>query len=121
LSSGTSRNIKLKCTGILMKYSEDEVRRRVKILLAAQKALIGAITPQLRAVNLFWDMKRIDLYFIYDGEISEYDQEESECAATEVLTYFTDGKFETHHITCDYPQEIPLPGNEVVFRRHEVY
>lgn len=104
-----------------MKYSDDEVRRRVNILLAAQNGLLGAITPHLRAVKLFWDMKRIDMYFIYDGEISEHDQEESECAATEVLAHFPDGEFETHHIRCDYPQEIPSPGNEVVFRRHEVY
>ena len=93
--------------------------RRIEVLLGVQNALLGAITPNLRAVKIYWDMNRIDLYFIYNGPITEEDQEESECAATEVLAQFPDGEFETHHIRCDIPNPLPTVGNEVVFRRHE--
>ena len=94
--------------------------RRINVMLSLQKALIGAITPHLRAVNIAWDMHRIDIYFIYDGEISEDDQEESECAATEVLANFPDDSIETHHIRCDFPNRIPVIGNDVVFQRNEI-
>ncbi len=97
----------------------EKTLRRISILLAIQKGLLGFVTAKLRAVFVGWDMNSIDLYFIYDGEASDEDLEESECAATEVLAYFPDGNFETHHIRCDFPKPIPEFGNEVVFRRKE--
>ena len=56
---------------------DEKTIRRVYVLLSVQNALVGAITSHLRAVKVFWDMHRIDIYFIYDGEIADDDQQES--------------------------------------------
>ncbi len=99
----------------------DLVWRRISILLSIQRALLGAITPRLRAVSVTWDKNSMVLYFFYDGPISEYDQEESECAATEVLSDFPDDNVETRHIRCDYPQRPPYQGHgAVAYVRHEI-
>lgn len=99
---------------------DKETMRMIQVLLSLQRALIGAVTPHLRAVNVSWDMHHIDIYFFYDGEISEDDQEESECAVTEVLANFPDDSMEAHHIRCDFPNKIPDLGERVVFQRREV-
>ncbi len=101
------------------KFFDQETIRQIRVLLSVQKALLGAVTPSLRSVNVSWDMNRIDIYFVYDGEISDMDCEEAECAATEVLANFPDNIVETHHIRCDYPKRTPAVGKQVVFRRKE--
>ena len=105
-----------------MEHQYDAITiRQARVLLSLQKALLGAITTHLRTVSVSWDMQGIDIYFIYDGEISEDDQEESECAATEVLANFPDDRVETHHIRCDFPNRTPAVGMHVVFRKKEVF
>jgi len=100
-------------------YFDNETLRRVRILLSLQKALIGSITSHLRSVSVGWDENNIDIYFLYDGEISEDDQEESECVATEVLASFPDDTVIAHHIRSDFPEKIPELGDNAIFRRKE--
>lgn len=100
-------------------YYDSSTRRRISVLLSIQGALVGAITPHLRAVLVGWDEKTIQLYFIYDGDISEEDKEESECAATEVLADFPGNDIKTEHVRCDFPQRLPKLGQIMVFQRKE--
>lgn len=40
---------------------------RVLLLLSLQKALLGMITPNIRAVYANWDDKQVALFFIFMG------------------------------------------------------
>ena len=105
--------------GNMKPITDEKTIRQVHVLLSVQKALLGAISSQLRAVTVSWDMHRIDMYFIYDGELSEDDRESAECAATEVLANFPDDHVEAHYVRCDVPDRTPALGMHVVFRRKE--
>jgi hypothetical protein len=100
---------------------DEQTLRRMRVLLSLQSALIGEITLHLRAVKVGYDMKHIDLYFIYDGEISENDKRASRDASERVLADFPDDEYvKSHHIRCDYPSQIPDLGDDVAYRRNEV-
>lgn len=43
---------------------------REKLLLAAQRALLGVVTPPLRAVDAFWMESSIKINFVYDSGFS---------------------------------------------------
>ncbi len=102
----------------------DEVKRRVSILLAVQKGMRGEITPNLRAIFVDWgnvdESFTIKLYFVFDKEISDDDIENGECIATEVFAYFPEDKIDTEFLRIDYPHTIPHLGKECVFFRKEI-
>lgn len=87
-------------------------------LLSVQSALLGEVTPELRAVVVDLD-KEDDLLFLrfyYDGEVSEKQIDLWQCAMTEsdAGTRMMDGNVER----LDYPQEIPFRGR-YAYRRKE--
>lgn len=81
-------------------------------------ALLGEISPFLRAASINWDAEKITVYFFYDKEISEEDQEAAECAGTEVIASFPEHQLEVEIVRIDYPNPIPVKG-ELVFLRRE--
>lgn len=89
-------------------------------LLDVQRALLGAITPSLRAVSVDMDLanKKLLLFFFFDGKISEKLFDLASVAATEagvsLPEYFTDDQL----IQLDLPQEIPF-SKKLVFLRKE--
>lgn len=96
----------------------NNLSRRDFILLSIRAALdLWGVCPSIRRVSIGWDEHSIDIYFIYDGVISDDDAEVSECAATEVLANFPDESVRTHHIRCDSPNPIPSLGSEIVFAK----
>lgn len=109
--------------GDLPEYIEDiHLRRKIEILLCLQRVLVGAIFPNLRAVQVTlatWEEQGIVLYCIFDGEITEYAREEMECVASEVAASFPDGYTTTRFFRIDYPKPIPSFGEEIVFARKE--
>ena len=46
---------------------------RVRILLSAQRALLGAVTPELRAVDVSWNDREIRLRFTIDADDNDMD------------------------------------------------
>ncbi len=48
---------------------------RPRILLSAQRALLDAVTPELRAVDVTWSDDEIRLRFTVDAE-SEFDMDD---------------------------------------------
>jgi hypothetical protein len=107
---------------IIMSNSQNNFNKKEFVLLSIKAALSiwdVDIGPNLRAVSIGWDEHSIDIYFIYDGAISDDDAEISECIATEVVANFPDEPVQTHHIRCDFPKPIPLLGSEVVFARKQ--
>lgn len=79
------------------------------------------ISPSVRSINFRWDEceHSINIYFVYDKDISDDAAEISELVATQVLADFFEVKeFRTHHIQCDFPNPIPQFGQEA-YRRKE--
>lgn len=90
-------------------------------LLATQNALLGVITPELRAVVVKTDQCKNIFYirFYYDGLISEDQIEEWNCAITEAtadLTLHSDEEINR----IDYPHPIPIHGS-LAYLRKEPY
>lgn len=96
---------------------------RVDAILSLNRALIGEVFSQLRAAKIQWDDETVSLFFYYDGEISEENQESLECVATEVIADFSYHKLEVNINRCDYPICIPQSEESniaLVYRRKEV-
>lgn len=91
------------------------------LILSAQRALLGAVHPQLRQVSIDADesKKLISLRFEYDGKHQEVVQESCSCAATEVIADFSApwNIFE-EHISVPIPLEL-APLRYVVYLRAE--
>src|SRR5262245_44096213 len=103
-----------------MENSKNNLSEKDYVVLSIQAGLdVWGICSSLRRVSTEWDEHFVDIYFIYDGVISDDDEEVSECIATEVLANFFDKSVRTHHIRCDFPEPIPYLGSEVVFTREE--
>ncbi len=81
------------------------------------RALWREVSSSLRAARIKWDNKKIYLFFFYEGEISEEDQDSAESAATEVMSDFPDYEFEVAILRLDYPLPIPSEGELVYMRR----
>ena len=63
---------------------------RKSIVSSVNRALLGSITPNLRAVAADWDDQRILLVFYFHGTPSADDKETMSVVHTEVLTDFLD-------------------------------
>lgn len=91
-------------------------------LLAVQAALLGVVTPELRAVVI--DLKREKLKestayicFYYESEISEELEELWRCAITEASANLgADCLVDDEIERLDFPQEIPLRGRYAYLR-----
>lgn len=89
-------------------------------LLATQNALLGVVTPELRAVVIDLDNndKVFFIRFYYDGEVSPEIIDLWDCAITEAsadmeLDYTLDDGIER----LDYPQGIPFRGRYAYLRK----
>lgn len=90
-----------------------------QLLLSAQRALWGVVTPNLRTVSIRLIENHICLFFYYDSSPTEMEKELAEEAATEVIADFP----EPYTIECNismiaFPQKIE-PRGFLVFSRYE--
>ncbi len=97
------------------------ITQRGKILLSTQRALLGAVVPNLRRVFVDWDDTKIQLYFVFDETFLDDFHEDMECVATEVLTDFLQCTVETHYLSVKNPEPIPLMGKACVLARKDYY
>ena len=82
---------------------------RVRLLLSIQRALLGAVTPNIRAVTAGIDEGTITLRWIIDGEITDALEDDLSVAGTEVIS-----DFETHQITEEFVRsDAPRPLHEL--------
>jgi hypothetical protein len=82
-------------------------------LLAMQRALLGEVTPELRAVVIDLNKEEQIFYanFYYDEEASEQRIDLWDCAVTEVIAALGPDCFVESQIErLDYPKRIPLKG-----------
>lgn len=89
-------------------------------LLATQRALLGEVTPNLRAVviDLIPEEKKGGIFFYFHGEITETDFDVASCAITEITASFPVGySFAEHIERLDAPAKIPVYGRLAYLRK----
>lgn len=90
----------------------------VKTRLSLQRALLGEVSPNLRAVVFSMTGLVIDARFYFDGPISQEDEETVSCVETEVLADYEPGYTVTAHcIRLDFPAPINDDGVWVYLRQ----
>lgn len=93
----------------------------LNVLGSIQRALLGAVTPNLRAVDIVIENEqRFDVIFYYDKEISEDEEELSSLVETEFISDFSEPDYQTNRIlrVLQYPNKIPQNGF-LVYKRYE--
>lgn len=80
---------------------------RLNILVFAQRGLLFAAPPNLRAMTCGWSGTNISVRFVFDGPISEDDEESARIVGTEVISAFPSPWTLTEEIVrLDYPGDI---------------
>ncbi|TIN21628.1 MAG: hypothetical protein E5Y31_20470 [Mesorhizobium sp.] len=83
---------------------------RARLLLSVQRALLGAVSPRLRAVTCAWEGVEIKLRFVFDGEPVDQDLEDAGIVAGEVAADFPAPWTVDEDIArLDYPDDL-RPG-----------
>jgi hypothetical protein len=97
----------------------------VDLLLSIQRALLGNISPNLRAVCTKLEEKAINIYFYYDKKISDENCELSAHTIDQVMADFWENEdgneieFYTPILLLNYPQKMPLVGDWVYYRHED--
>ncbi|MBD3192565.1 MAG: hypothetical protein GF308_18135 [Candidatus Heimdallarchaeota archaeon] len=93
---------------------------RVQLLLNAQKALLGAIHPNIRGISVAWEEGTFTWRVYFDEEPNQEDKEEMSIACTETLAGLQEFVLiqEELHIV-PYPKPIQNIGEWVYLRREK--
>lgn len=92
--------------------------RRCEVLLSLQRALLGEVTPRLRAVTVRHAESSIHFDAYFDGEPNEEERESMSAVETEVMAGFPATHTTTHDvIRLDPPALIPKDRIWVYFRK----
>lgn len=75
-----------------------------------QVALLGAVTPNLRAVIVEFSSKLMTVFFYYQSQPSEDEIENSEIVVAEVSSDFVDVSVNAQRIILPLPNKIPETG-----------
>jgi hypothetical protein len=96
---------------------------QVVFLLDFQEALLGKVTPALRiaAGEVNTEQNRLIFYFIYDGPISEEENNLAMAAMQEVSVSFSGYQVESHIERIDFPNVRFLPVSKTAYARYEPY
>ncbi len=88
----------------------------LKIRAAAQIALLGAVTNNLRAINVLQEGKKILVNFYYE-KINNEEEEIPEIFAAEMITYFEDYDVNAYSILLPLSETIPEEGIRIFCRK----
>jgi hypothetical protein len=77
------------------------------LLLSVQRALLGAVSPALRAVTAETRATEVRLRFVFDGPIDEGDLEAARIAGTEVIAdYPSPWIINDEMVRLDHPADV---------------
>ncbi|WHQ76816.1 hypothetical protein [Pantoea sp. Lij88] len=86
--------------------------------LSAQRALLGNITNNIRAISALLEGDDITLKFFYDGIISEDDEENASIVETKIIADLDDSSVVHTVVTrLDYPEPIKCNGFLLYLRK----
>jgi hypothetical protein len=99
----------------------DESEFRTRVLLAAQQALVGEVRPEMRAIEVEWNLAKVTLRVFTDGEAPDQLREDFDASVvTQFMANFTDlepmPQIDCDFVRCGAPQTIPVRGR-LVFAR----
>src|ERR1700722_7689421 len=90
-----------------------------KICLSIQRALLGVVTPSLRRVSFTLMDHLITVYFIYDEEITELEEELPGGAEAEMIADFPGAYMRCLNLKREpFSKKISSEG-QIVFNRYE--
>lgn len=96
---------------------------QVNVRLSICRALLGEVTPKIRAVTLRVGQKRAEIKIFYDGQISEEDLEDmSNVEASIIADLHEDWSVDLKCAQVDFPEPIPYEDGEgewVAYARNE--
>ena len=98
---------------------------RTRVLLSVQRALLGEVTPEMRAGSVGWSAAEIRVRVYVDGPISDDVRDEFDaCAITQIVADFAwpergDPRVELEFIRVDEPAPIPYVGAPVFARARQ--
>lgn len=101
----------------------EEIERRRRIFAVIQCSLISNVPKKLRLVSIDWDEKSACLFFYFDGEIEERDEETIGDVYDDFISRFPASEIKTcalELVRVDEPTLIDYKG-ECVFARKETY
>ncbi|AMP40559.1 hypothetical protein CJO78_18835 (plasmid) [Ralstonia solanacearum] len=78
---------------------------RVRLLLAAQTALLGRIVPNIRAISCGFVDGNIKARVIFDGAILDSDREMMDEVGSELASHFEDANVDVECVRIDAPQK----------------
>lgn len=92
----------------------------VYLKLSLQRALLGNVTPNIRAVLAELEDKKISIVFYFDGAVSDGDEGLVSVVETEVMADY-DEKYDVEAIIhrLDYPGPIISANGYLVYLRKE--
>ncbi|MEN7530755.1 MULTISPECIES: hypothetical protein [unclassified Cupriavidus] len=85
-----------------MMMSTEDITRR--LLLAMQTALLGRISPNIRAISCEFEGGDVKMKAVFDGPISDVDREMMDEVGTEVASHFEEASVEAECVRLDAPQ-----------------
>jgi hypothetical protein len=92
------------------------LERSLSLRLSLQTALLGVVTPSLRAVACGWQGDTIIIDFLFDGSFTADEAEDCRVASSEVVANFSKARLD-ERITA-YPYPMPLSDKRL---SHWVY
>lgn len=93
---------------------------RVRLLLSIQRALLGEVTPNIRAVTATIDERIITLRWIIDGEIADDLESDLSAAGAEVGADFDSHQIAQEFLRCDAPRQMDeFQLEQVAYQRKE--
>jgi len=99
-------------------YSLKEDKSIASIMLFAQRALLGEISSDLRAVLVNRNKDgSIKIAFYHDGPMTWEKQNEYSCIASELAADFINAEIVEEFISLKYPEPLPQDGHYVYLRK----
>ena len=91
---------------------------RSSVIPSLSRALLGEVTPSLRAVQFGLPDRTMDILCIFNGDLSRDDSGSISRVATDVMADFPDAPVQEHCLRIDLPGLVPYPpGRYTVFAR----
>jgi hypothetical protein len=93
-----------------------------RVLLSVQRALLGEITPEMRAITVAWSPAEIRLRVFVDGPVSDAAMADFDASAvTQVVAEFSypergNPRVEFEFVRIDPPAPVPAVGTFVFAR-----
>ena len=101
--------------------THDELFEDHRMRATLQHALVGEVTPQMRAISVERRPHSIDLWFYLDGPVGEQLQIDLNAGARDlILEEYQDTEDFTvhfHFVRCDHPAELQCKGTCIYGRK----